>query len=59
MMGLIAEHTGQPVAKVERDALRDRWFTAGEALDYGFVDAILTDVSDVTPARPVSRMGLS
>jgi ATP-dependent Clp protease protease subunit len=58
MIGLIAEHTGQPAEKVERDALRDRWFTAQEALDYGFVDAILTDVADVTPARPASRMGL-
>lgn len=58
MIGLIAEHTGQPVEKVERDALRDRWFTAQEALDYGFVDAILTDVADVTPAYPATRMGL-
>ena len=31
MMRLIAEHTGQPVEKVERDADRDRWFTAEEA----------------------------
>lgn len=59
MIRLISEHTGQPFEKVERDALRDRWFTAEQALDYGFVDAILTDVSDVTPARPASRMGLS
>ncbi len=50
MMRLIAEHTGQPVDKVERDADRDRWFTAEEARDYGFVDEILTDVSAVTPA---------
>ena len=27
MMQLIAEHTGQPVETVERDARRDRWFT--------------------------------
>lgn len=59
MIGLIAEHTGQPVEKVERDALRDRWFTAQEALEYGFVDAILTDVADVTPAYPANRMGLA
>lgn len=58
MIGLIAEHTGQAVEKVERDALRDRWFTAQEALDYGFVDAILTDVADVTPAYPSRQMGL-
>ena len=33
MMRLIAEHTGQPVETVERDARRDRWFTAEEARD--------------------------
>lgn len=59
MIGLIAEHTGQPFEKVERDALRDRWFTAEEALAYGFVDAVLTDVADVTPARPRTGMGLA
>ncbi len=58
MIGLIAEHTGQPVDRVERDSLRDRWFTAEEARDYGFVDQVLTDVSDVTPARPPSTFGL-
>ena len=49
LLGLIAEHTGQPVGKIEQDSRRDRWFTAQEALDYGFVDQILTDVSHVTP----------
>ena len=58
MIGLIAEHTGQPVDVVERDSLRDRWFTAEEAKDYGFVDQILTDVSDVTPARLAQPVGL-
>jgi ATP-dependent Clp protease protease subunit len=58
MIGLIAEHTGQPVERVERDSLRDRWFTAEEAREYGFVDAVLTDVSAVTPARPASTFGL-
>jgi ATP-dependent Clp protease protease subunit len=50
VIGLIAEHTGQPADKVERDALRDRWFTAEEAKDYGFVDQVLTDARAVTPA---------
>jgi ATP-dependent Clp protease protease subunit len=51
MMRITAEHTGQPVEKVERDALRDRWFTAEEARDYGFVDHVLTEVASVVPAR--------
>ena len=58
LMRLIAEHTGQPVERVEADALRDRWFTAEQARDYGFVDEILTDVSAVTPARPAPTFGL-
>jgi ATP-dependent Clp protease protease subunit len=51
MMRLIAEHTGQPVERIEQDSLRDRWFTAEEAREYGFVDQVLTDVSSVTPTR--------
>ena len=58
LMGLIAEHTGQDVDRVTADADRDRWFTAEQARDYGFVDAILTDVSDITPVRLATPMGL-
>jgi ATP-dependent Clp protease protease subunit len=58
VLGLIAEHTGQPIEKVEKDSLRDRWFTAEEAVDYGFVDQVLSDVSDVTPARAAGSFGL-
>jgi ATP-dependent protease ClpP protease subunit len=50
------EHTGQ--AKVERDALRDRWFTAEESRDYGFVDQVLTDLGAVTPARGAASFGI-
>ncbi|MGL5866529.1 MAG: ClpP family protease [Dermatophilaceae bacterium] len=47
----IAEDTGQPVTKVEDDSRRDRWFAATEALDYGFVDAIVETADDVLPRR--------
>ncbi|MGI8868007.1 MAG: ATP-dependent Clp protease proteolytic subunit [Mycobacteriales bacterium] len=47
MAELIAEHTGRPVAEIERDGDRDRWFTAREALDYGFVDHIVSRASQV------------
>lgn len=40
MTELTAEHTGQTVETVHADSDRDRWFTADEALAYGFVDAI-------------------
>jgi ATP-dependent Clp protease protease subunit len=58
LLDLIAEHTGQTRERIERDSLRDRWFTAQEALDYGFVDQVLTDVAAVTPARPATTFGL-
>ena len=50
MIKLIAQHTGQPVEVVERDSLRDRWFTADEARDYGMVDHIVERLDDVRPA---------
>ncbi len=49
MMRLIAEHTGQPVEKVEHDAVRDRWFTAEEAQAYGLVDHVVTTLADIRP----------
>jgi len=53
VLGLIATDTGQDVETVERDSRRDRWFSADEALDYGFVDHIVTSVDEVR--RPVVR----
>ena len=46
-----AFHTGQPVERIEADSDRDRWFTADEALEYGFVDKVIekADVSVVAP----------
>jgi ATP-dependent Clp protease protease subunit len=40
MAELIAQHTGQSVEQIEADSDRDRWFTAAEAKDYGFVDHV-------------------
>ena len=51
MAELIAQHTGQPVERVEADSDRDRWFTAQEALEYGFVDRVISRASGgVAPA---------
>ncbi|MBO3093631.1 ClpP family protease [Cellulomonas dongxiuzhuiae] len=55
VLGLVAQHTGQSVERVREDSLRDRWFTAQEAMAYGFVDAIVRDVADV---RPAGRRGV-
>jgi ATP-dependent Clp protease protease subunit len=37
----IALHTGQPVERIEADSDRDRWFTAEEAREYGFIDHVI------------------
>jgi ATP-dependent Clp protease protease subunit len=44
---IIAEATGRTVEQVEADGDRDRWFTAQEALEYGFVDHIRASAADV------------
>jgi ATP-dependent Clp protease protease subunit len=55
VLGLIAEDTGRDIAEVEKDSLRDRWFSAEEALDYGFVDHIVEVGDQILPSahRPV------
>jgi ATP-dependent Clp protease protease subunit len=58
MMRLISEHTGQPLERVEHDSLRDRWFSAGEARDYGIVDHIVERLDDVRPALAGRKAGL-
>ncbi|HEY5179276.1 MAG TPA: ATP-dependent Clp protease proteolytic subunit [Dermatophilaceae bacterium] len=42
MSDLIALHTGQTIEQIEIDSDRDRWFTAEEAMAYGFVDHVYT-----------------
>ena len=37
----ISLHTGQPIERIEADSDRDRWFTAEEARDYGFIDQVI------------------
>jgi len=49
MISLIAQHTGQPVERIRQDSLRDRWFSAEEALEYGLIDHIVERVDDVRP----------
>lgn len=50
MKRLIAKHTGKPAEVIENDSLRDRWFTAEEAREYGLIDHIVERVDDVRPA---------
>ncbi|MGC5628738.1 ATP-dependent Clp protease proteolytic subunit [Georgenia sp. Z1344] len=47
---LTAEQTGQPLERINSDADRDRWFTAAEALEYGFIDHVVDSAASVTGA---------
>jgi ATP-dependent Clp protease protease subunit len=49
-----AYHTGQPIEQIERDADRDRWFTAEEAKEYGFVDQVIRSAIEVPTEGVVS-----
>ncbi len=47
MAELIAQQTGQSVEQIERDSDRDRWFTAAQAKEYGFVDEVIERVQEI------------
>ncbi len=38
---LLAQHTGKPIAQIERDTDRDNFLTADEAVEYGLIDKVL------------------
>jgi len=52
MAELIAEHTGQTVEQIEADSDRDRWFTAEEALAYGFIDHVFERAAEIKTGGP-------
>ena len=39
---IIADHSGQQIDKIRKDADRDYWMTANEALTYGMIDRVYT-----------------
>ncbi|OYN99516.1 ATP-dependent Clp protease proteolytic subunit [Enemella evansiae] len=49
IIGIIAEQTGQTAERVFEDSLRDRMFSAQEAIDYGFVDQVVGAVDQLRP----------
>ncbi len=50
MAELIAKHTGKSVEQITADSDRDRWFTASEALEYGFIDHVYERAADIQSA---------
>ena len=59
LRSIIAHHTGRPIEEIIEDVGRDRWFDAEAALEYGFVDHIVTTLDEVIPRRVVRRVGLA
>ncbi|MBS2037121.1 ATP-dependent Clp endopeptidase proteolytic subunit ClpP [bacterium] len=39
---ILADHTGQPLERVERDTERDYYMSAAEAVEYGLIDQVIT-----------------
>jgi ATP-dependent Clp protease protease subunit len=58
MISLIAQHTGQSAETVRADSMRDRWFSAEEAREYGIVDHIVDRFDEVRPAVATRMAGL-
>ena len=52
MAQLIAQHTGRSVEQIEADSDRDRWFTAEQALEYGFIDHVYERASQINSEAP-------
>jgi ATP-dependent Clp protease, protease subunit len=51
VLGLIAADTGQPAERIFEDSRHDHWYTAVEAREYGFVDAIAETFAQLMPSR--------
>lgn len=53
---ILAAATGRPSATLRADTDRDRVLTAPQAVDYGLIDAVVTERATLTTGRPVSRV---
>ena len=52
MAELIAQHTGKDIEQIEADSDRDRWFTAPQALEYGFIDHVYERAAQIQTDAP-------
>jgi ATP-dependent Clp protease protease subunit len=55
MAELIAQHTGQTVEQITKDSDHDRWFSAAEAKEYGFVDHVFTSSGQAVEGESVGQ----
>ena len=56
---ITAERTGKSVEQINADGDRDRWFSAQQALEYGFVDHVRESAADVTGGGGTDQDGTS
>ncbi|MBI3735795.1 ATP-dependent Clp endopeptidase proteolytic subunit ClpP [Candidatus Sumerlaeota bacterium] len=47
---ILVTHTGQPIERIERDTDRDFFLTAAEAKEYGLIDNVITEKSELLAA---------
>jgi ATP-dependent Clp protease protease subunit len=59
VLGLIASDTGQPLERIFEDSLHDRWYSADDALAYGFIDEIVGDFAAIAPPRRARGTGFA
>ena len=57
-VGITAELTGQTLERIAQDSLRDRWYTAEQAVEYGFVDRIVHGSEELLGGSAHSVTGL-
>jgi len=51
VLGIIAQDTGQPLERIFEDSRHDHWYSATQARDYGFIDAIAESFGQVMPSK--------
>lgn len=47
---LLAQHTGQPLEKIERDTDRDNFMSAQTAMEYGLIDKVINNREEAVSA---------
>jgi len=52
---ILAKHTGQPLAKIEKDTDRDFYMSAQEAMEYGIVDEVIETKKGIIKAGKASK----
>jgi len=59
VLGLIASDTGQSLERIFEDSLHDRWYSADDALAYGFIDEVVGDFGAIAPPRRARGTGFA